>query len=557
MTDSARLLTPDGRQLTLYTVRVTPKRVGPALIAGRMTLDGNTADVVRLSFRYVGTALWATPDEPTPDDSADARRANSLVNRILRVDADLEYSLQDRKYWMPYRQVITGEVRVPLIGDIVVPFELTTIFEEYEINGTEPIVFQVPLTDSTGEGPESEVRRRGPDSTMGVDYAARWNGGRYEIHTASRDSLRAYDGWTDSLELRQSPMDQARARDLMGDLARISESLPDELTGRRRHGIQYERFADILRYNRVQGLSAGLGYKLDVPGVAFTHLQGTARFGLSDSRVMGGVGIVRDAPEARVTFDVYRRLSEVETGNPVGVIGNSLNALFAGHDNADYFLAQGVSLGLNSSLAMGLELAAQVRVEDQFAVSAEAHSGVNDILGGSGDFPPNPGVSEGTWGVGVLRVSGTGGASRWAVTGEVQGGAEEVAARLSADLRHSVGGMEGLTLRARTGAGTSPAIPQMEFRVGGMGTVRGFDYAARRGQAFWSMQADYAPGSGFGLRPVVFLDAGQAGPLDGLFREDMLVGGGVGVSVLKGLIRFDLSHPLTHDETGLRFDLVF
>lgn len=557
LTDSARLLTPDGRQVLLYTIRVTPRRVGPALIAGRMTIDAATADVVRLSFRYVGTALWASPDEPTPDDSADARETNQMVNRILRVDADLEYSLQDQRYWMPYRQVITGEVRVPLIGDLVVPFELTTVFQDYDINGDEPLEFRVALPDIGDERPDRPVKQGSSDSATGVYHAARWEGGRYEIHTAPRDSLLAYDGWTDSLKLAKSPEEEARLRDLMGDLARLSESLPDELTGRRVHGIQYERFADILRYNRVQGLSGGLGYMLDLPGVPFTHLQGTARFGLSDSRLMASVGIVRDAPEAKLTLDVYRTLREIETGNPVGVTGNSLNALFAGHDNGDYYLAHGISFAMQSFLATGLELDARIGVEDQLTVSAEAHSGVNDFLGGTGDFPPNPPVREGAWGVGLLRLSGTGGASRWSFTGEMQGNAEAVGARLSADLNHSAGWIHGLTLRARTGTGTAPAIPQMEFRVGGLGTVRGYDYGSRRGQAFWSMQADYALDDGWGIRPVMFLDAGQAGPLNGLFGEDLLVGGGVGVSVLKGLIRLDLSHPITHNETGLRFDLVF
>jgi hypothetical protein len=34
------------------------------------------------------------------------------------------------------------------------------------------------------------------------------------------------------------------------------------------------------------------------------------------------------------------------------------------------------------------------------------------------------------------------------------------------------------------------------------------------------------------------------------------MGAGIGFSFLDGLIRFDLSHPITPNEGGLRFDLV-
>ncbi len=552
LTDSVRVTTQDGRRITLYTVRVVPRRNGPSLIAGRMVLDGETAEVVRLAFRYVGTALWSSPESDTPEDSASARRENKLVSRILRVDAELEYSLQDRRYWMPYRQVIAGEVKIPVIGDIVIPFELSTTFTDYEINTGQPIPFQVAIPDS-----EDFVRiGRRRDSTSAVEYASDRDGSHFEIRTAPRAELSRY-AWPDSLELDQSPEDAQRTFDMMQDLAHIAEDLPDELTGRRRYGIEYERVADVFRYNRVQGLSAGLGYQVDVPGVAFTRARGTVRFGLSDSRVMGQVGLVREAPEGRLSLTGYRRLAEVDVIQPVGDIGNSLNGLFAGHDNADYYLAEGVSLGYETSLGVGLDLAAEVRAEHQSSTPAEAHSAINDFFGGTGDFPGNPPVLAGNFLGTTLKLSGQGGMGSWTVAGDFLGGEGEVAARVSGEWGRSFGRANGLTLRARGGMGTAPALPQTLFRVGGLGTVRGFDYGSRIGQAFWAVQADYAVAGGLGLRPVVFMDAGQAGPLDGLAGQDLLVGGGVGVSILRGLIRFDLSHPITHDDTGLRFDIVF
>ena len=79
-------------------------------------------------------------------------------------------------------------------------------------------------------------------------------------------------------------------------MPRWRRTLPDQLTGQRAHGLAYERLADVLRYNRVQGLSLGLGYQARVPGVRFTGLYGTVRYGLSDERVTGRLTLLRDAP---------------------------------------------------------------------------------------------------------------------------------------------------------------------------------------------------------------------------------------------------------------------
>jgi outer membrane translocation and assembly module TamA len=57
------------------------------------------------------------------------------------------------------------------------------------------------------------------------------------------------------------------------------------------------------------------------------------------------------------------------------------------------------------------------------------------------------------------------------------------------------------------------------------------------------------------LRPVLFVDAGQAGGAEGLFSGKVMAGAGVGVSMFGGLLRFDLSHSLAPDDPGLRFDI--
>ena len=59
------------------------------------------------------------------------------------------------------------------------------------------------------------------------------------------------------------------------------------------------------------------------------------------------------------------------------------------------------------------------------------------------------------------------------------------------------------------------------------------------------------------LRPVAFIDAGQAERPEDLFGSTALAGAGVGLSLFGGALRFDLSYPITPDTGGkVRFDIV-
>jgi hypothetical protein len=56
----------------------------------------------------------------------------------------------------------------------------------------------------------------------------------------------------------------------------------------------------------------------------------------------------------------------------------------------------------------------------------------------------------------------------------------------------------------------------------------------------------------------MFIDAGQAGNRSNLGAARLLSGAGAGVSVLGGLVRAELSYPITATTgRGLRFDLLF
>ncbi|MEZ0334434.1 MAG: hypothetical protein ACAI18_10520 [Gemmatimonadales bacterium] len=569
LTSGLTVTTARGGSLRLLEVDVTPRRSGPALIAGKMWIDSATAEVVRLTFRYLGTSLWVTPEKPTRSDSASARRLNAFANQLVNIDADLEYSLQDGRYWMPYRQVIAGRVRLPMVSDLVIPFQATTTFDDFTINTGRPMAFTLDLPDRPSTAEERKARRdslqaerrgRGRGSDQEEDAGAwtsadRWPGGRYELHRPSDDSLSRFDGWQDSLSLQGDPANVERIRETESALAYLAEGLPDSVTGERSHGFAYERLTDAFRYDRVQGLSLGLGYRVRLPAVQFTDLYGSVRYGFSDERVTGRLTVLRDAPGGRLALSGYRDVTGVDPFSPGHGVGNTLNALFVAHDDADYALLEGGSLRYETSLATGLDLGVGGRVERQTSAASQATSGLNDFLGGSGDFPPNPPVDEGTFGGAYVRLAGVRD-TRWSLTADVLGGEGQTTGRLFGDLRRDLGGQRGLTVRIKAGIATAPTLQQSLFRLGGVNTVRGFDYGTGRGQSFWAAQLDIAPLPGR-LRPVLFLDAGQAERPSELFSSKALAGGGIGLSMFSGLVRFDLSYPISTGSDGkVRFDIV-
>lgn len=578
LVDSLRVTLPDGRRVMLLAVDVTPSRDGQSLVVGKLWLDAETAETVRFSFRYVGTSQWVAPEGDTKKDSSSSRRANKLVNRLLTLDADLEYSLQDGRYWMPYRQVLSGRVTIPLAGDFVIPFEAVTSFRDYEINTGRQPVFSMPLPDTTlsrdsvkallkaREDTLDRARRRGelPDSLWAREYTALWEGGRYEIHRAPADSLAMYHGWGDSLTLAPNPEAAAQQREVEAELSKMSQELPSDLTGDKPVRFAYERTADAFGFNRVQGYAIGAGIGVRVPWWSFTNVYGTARYGFSDQTVTGRLGVIRNGPGWKLTVDGYYDIVDQDPVSPGRNLVNSFNAIFTAHDNADYMLGGGGSASLNVPLSDRLDMRFGAKVEWEGTTNTETGSAVNDFLGGSGDMPANAPVTEGTFAGGSVALH-QGGPLTWTVTADVLGGEGTTTARAWGDLRIGIGQSRGATLRVKSGVATTPVLPQMEFRAGGINTVRGYQYGTQRGAAFWSAQADVTPIAG-PVRPVLFIDAGWAGGTSDYFGGPPLVGAGIGLSIYSklfrtGIIRFDFSRALTQRDTpgnsaSFRFDVI-
>lgn len=563
------------RTLRLARLTITPRRVAPSLVAGTLWIDLATGDVVRFTFRYVGTGLWSAAEGwakegqgPTKGDSTRAARANTIVNRILSLEADLEYARQEGQHWMPYRQVLSGQVRIPIVSDVVFPFEATTTFEDYELNTGAALAFELQAPEGPPRHRSREAREARADSLrlerrgrLGDSLTARvrggsmMGGGRYEIRRAPRDSLRAWTGWDAPITLSRGADDEARLREAQQDLARLAEGLDRRLTGIQTAGIAYERLADLYRFNRVQGSSVGLGYRVRLPSIDFTSLHGTARYGLSDGRLLLRGAVIREAPTARLTLAGYRDLMDADPLSPGLTIGNSMRALWFGRDEADYYEARGGAVMLERAAGRGVDLTLAARVERQSSVKTQARSALNDLLGGSGDFLPNAPIIEGTYGLASVRLEGPAGRGSWFTVGEVLVG-NRSGARVVGHARQLFGPRGTVQARATVGLTTADPLPQLALRAGGSTTVRGFEYGAQRGEALWALQLDWTPARG-ALRPVLFVDAGQAGSLTALSRQRLLVGGGAGLSLLGGAMRVQLTAPFVAPRTDPRLEIVF
>lgn len=119
--DSVRLILPD-REVEVIGIDVRPRKLSDALIAGRIWVDAQTGDVVRFTFFLLGDRLW--DDDP---------RDNATVMQILKIEAEIEYTLWDQKYWLPLRELVTLHLREPWVTGAQVPLRSVVTFSDYEV----------------------------------------------------------------------------------------------------------------------------------------------------------------------------------------------------------------------------------------------------------------------------------------------------------------------------------------------------------------------------------------------------------------------------------------
>jgi hypothetical protein len=557
--DSMTLAIP-GRTVRAIGVRVTPVRADASLIAGELWLDAQTAETVRLSFVFVGKRLWIDTIGPTHRDTTRADRNDALVQNILRVSADLEYGLYERRYWLPYRQAVTLDVQLPWFKNLVLPVHFITTFSDVRVNQNRPISFTVLPPDTTKH---KGRRRRGSATTRCGDSLATgaqadhladraregcitvgaWVGGRFEVDVPKDSVLLAYNGWTDSLNFDLSGADAQRLDEFRRDVLSTLARLPDSLTGQRRFGLAFDRLTDIWRYNRAEGASLGLGYEWR-PGIPFVSVLAKARYAFTDGRLQGSLALRRDGLSSRWEAMLFREMREADRMAPGLTFSNSFTALSMARDDGDYVFMQGGELSYQRLLSPAVDLTLQARLVDESAPRFLAHDGFSELFGGSGTFAANGPVAAGRYFVASAELTGGRMPVEWRAGFEgTAGDGGEGRGWIGVTARTPPESRVAVTATGWAGMGAGDSIPQREFRLGGLQTLRGYPAGAFRGGSAWTASLDLSLWRG-GVSPVVFVDAGQVAPRLARFSGQPALSFGAGVSLLGGVLRLDGARPV-------------
>jgi hypothetical protein len=275
-----------------------------------------------------------------------------------------------------------------------------------------------------------------------------------------------------------------------------------------------------------------------------------ARIGVADREPNAELAVARCDLRRTLGLTVDNRLvSASDWGNPLGT-GASISAFLFGRDEGFYYRASGVELSsvpdqrgpLNVTLSLFAEQERDARPRTTFSLAR--------AMRGS-QFEPNIATRRALWTGARLRATQTIGEDpqglrlfndlRLETAHGDTGTYGRVA--LDATLSHGIGdGAAALTLAAGTSAGTLPL--QRNWFLGGSQTVRGQRPGIAVGDAFWLARAEVAHGVG-AVRPVVFGDIGWAGDRTNWRAIGRpLSGAGAGLSILDGLLRFDVARGI-------------
>ncbi|HUG40286.1 MAG TPA: hypothetical protein VMM12_07370 [Longimicrobiales bacterium] len=554
--DSTDIRLPDGRQIRLVELRVTPRERDIRLITGSFWIERDSHAIVQAVFRpsrdfdLERDLRRIDPDDDDADDVPGILKPVRLDVRYMTV----EYGLWEMRWWMPRLVLLDGSLQ---LGPAHFPVSFEITYSDYDV---EPDRYGLP------ELPP--VMRK-----LAGDPTARARPFQHGTIVTVRDSA----GLVTSAMLPGSLYDEGASlitESEIRDLGRRLGALPPtpwELE-RPRFSWPWQARRGLVRYNRVEGLSAGA--RMDL-GLGRAAVDVTARLGTADLEPAAELGV--DLPTLRRTWRAaaYHRLAVADPAvNPLGV-GNSMNALLFGRDDGSYFRATGAELRVAPAPAESryeLRLFAERQAgvdrntdfslpglfDEGWSFPANIQADPADQLGVAAAVEVNRGLDPGgfRWGV---RAEAT------AETGDFTFVRPGLSARAAFPLgRPLLGAVEvgGGTILGTAGDATIPGEPdgrqpraprQSLWYLGGPATVRGFRGAAATGADYVRGRVEVATAFP-AARLALFTDAGWAGDADTFRAGAGLLSAGVGASFLDGLLRLDLARAL-NPERAWRLEL--
>ena len=507
-----------------------------------------------------------------PRDSADADDDDDVPAILQPIRADIrfitiEYSLWNGRWWLPRLVALDGLAEVGRFPSVPFRFERGYTLEEVSGGTAAP---RVPIGRASSARCPGGRRRTSVTvgtSGMDVDVSSAADSARVADSDsaiactcrAGRCHRFAVDVPEDTASLLTSehlpPSIYGSDETLVTgeDVGRLTEELRDLAPapwGFESPVVQWSVASlDLLRYNRVEGLSIGARASADF-GVLIADVTG--RIGVPEGEPLVEAGVERQGLNHDLRLAGYHRLAQVNPDARGFGLGNSLGSLLFGRDDGDYFRASGVELIGRPAPTTAQWYSWRLYGEAQRSVAKNTDFSAPHLFDGAEEFRPVLGAQRADQFGTELSLSaqrglnpvGWRGAAKLDVraeTGDFRFARPALTLFGSAPLPASLLG--SLELSGGTSTGNVPL--QGLWLLGGASTVRGYGSATAIGDAFWRSRAEIAterPGG----RLILFSDAGWAGDRDRISfsDDDMLLSAGVGVGFLDGLVRLDLARTL-------------
>jgi hypothetical protein len=286
-----------------------------------------------------------------------------------------------------------------------------------------------------------------------------------------------------------------------------------------------------LSYQRVDGLLLGVRPSFSSPEPFAPWVRGWLGYGFASSRWSGQLTLLQPLTyddRVRLILSGYDRTDYTpQTG--VGSTENTLAAWIFREDSRDYHQREGVSFGLGLDRGRNERLTVLLRSDRISSLSNEAHASWG---WGRDRFLPNPPATEGVLRsvVASLRLGHE--LRHLVVDFEIADDdlattvAEFAQITAQARTRLRLGRLQYLDLRVKAGTTLSGELPvQKRYRVGGLGTVRGYAYQSLLvsdpdrggsledtwgGERMLLLNAEYAFGVVDEAQLVLLFDSGMA-----------------------------------------------
>lgn len=322
--------------------------------------------------------------------------------------------------------------------------------------------------------------------------------------------------------------------------------------GPQRPAWHYGLADGVFRYNRVEGVSLGVGADMQL-GLGYVT-SARVRYAFAARQPLAELGVSRSNGRRSVSLNVFRRISVSDDwGSPLS-FGSSFAALLYARDEGFYYRSLGTELGWQAgeSGAFSLRAFAERQRTAPLATRRSIFGGANDHRMPAATMATEADVlgtemrtrlTRGLDPEGVrLQVDARAEVAAYApIAGDASGYARAaVDAGLTRPLARRLGASIGLSAGGSAGRLTQQRL----WRLGGLQSVRGQSAGTMSGDAFWMGHAELSRGSTL-VKPVLFFDAGWAGPRAELLHAARpMRGTGLGLSILDGLVRFDFARGL-------------